>query len=93
VRCAISRSFFCICWATVARLVGSGGARSWWRIVLVEHQLLISIVLESGPQVRASDRVVAGLCALLHALGRLIRSAIVLKPSTLLHLLSVRRAK
>src|SRR4029453_17996066 len=39
-----------------------------------------------SPNLRASDRVVAGLCALFMRPGRLIRSAIVFKPSTLLSL-------
>src|SRR6266850_3983414 len=38
------------------------------------------------PQSPSSDRVVAGLCALFMRPGRLIRSAIVLRPSTLLSL-------
>lgn len=69
--------------ATVVRLTGPGGARS----VVAEHQLLI---LNRGrtrsPNLRLSDRVVAGLCALLMRPRRLIRCGIVLKPSTLLSL-------
>ena len=74
--------------ATVARLVGPGGARSVVaESVLVKHQLLIlNRSRKRSPKLRASDRVVAGLCALFMRPGRLIRSAIVLKPSTLLNL-------
>ena len=74
--------------ATVARLVGPGGARSVVaESVLVKHQLLIlNRSRERSPNLRFSDRMVAGLCALLIRPRRLIRSAIVLKPSTLLSL-------
>jgi len=74
--------------ATVARLAGPGGARSVVaESVLVKHQLLIlNRSRKRSPNLRPSDRVVAGLCALFMRPGRLIRSAIVLKPSTLLNL-------
>jgi putative transposase len=74
--------------ATMARLAGPGGARSVVaESVLVKHQLLIlNRSRKRSPNLRISDRMVAGLCALLIRPGRLIRSAIVLKPSTLLSL-------
>jgi hypothetical protein len=74
--------------ATVARLAGPGGARSVVaESVLVKHQLLIlNRARKRSPKLRLSDRVVAGVCALLIRPGRLIRSAIVFKPSTLLRL-------
>jgi putative transposase len=74
--------------ATVARLAGPGGARSVVaESVLVKHQLLIlSRSRKRSPKLLVSDRMVAGLCALLIRPGRMIRSAIVLKPSTLLSL-------
>src|ERR1700694_284316 len=74
--------------ATVARLAGPGGARSVVaEPVLVKHQLLIlNRARKRSPHLRPSDRMVAGVCALLMRPGRLIRSAIVLKPSTLLSL-------
>ena len=74
--------------ATLARLAGPGGARSVVaESVLVKHQLLIlNRSRKRSPNLRAADRVVAGLCALCMRPGRLIRSAIVLKPSTLLRL-------
>jgi putative transposase len=73
---------------TVARLAGPGSARSVVaESVLVKHQLLIlNRSRKRAPNLRASDRVVAGLCALVMRPGRLIRSAIVLRPSTLLNL-------
>jgi hypothetical protein len=74
--------------ATVARLAGPGGARSVVaESVLVKHQLLIlNRSRKRSPNLRISDRMVAGLCALLIRPGRLIRSAIVFKPATLLSL-------
>src|SRR5713226_4515491 len=89
--CAIWPSCFCICWrqlATVARLAGPGGLRSVVaESVLVKQQLLIlNRSRKRSPNLRVSDRFVAGVCALLMRPGRLIRSAIVLKPSTLVSL-------
>ena len=74
--------------ATVARLAGPGGARSVVaESVLVKHQLLIlNRSRKRSPNLRPADRVVAGLCAVFIRPGRLIRSAIVFKPSTLLNL-------
>lgn len=73
---------------TVARLAGPGGARSVVaESVLVKHQLLIfNRSRKRSPNLRTSDRVVAGLCALFMRPGRLIRSAIVIKPLTVLRL-------
>ena len=73
---------------TLARLAGPGGARAIVaESVLVKHQLLIlNRSRKRSPHLRPSDRVVAGLCALFMRPGRLIRSAIVFKPSTLLSL-------
>ena len=80
---------------TLARLAGPGGLRSVVaESVLVRHQLLI---LNRGhkraPNLRATDRIIAGLCALFMRPARVVRSAIVLKPSTLLHLHSVLRKR
>jgi hypothetical protein len=74
--------------ATVAQLVGPGGARSVVaESVLVKQQLLIlNRSRKRAPNLRRSDRIVAGVCAILMRPGRLIRSVIVLKPSTLLNL-------
>ena len=72
--------------ATLARLLGPGGTRSVVaESVLLKQQLLIlNRSRQQSPNLRPSDRLVAGLCALLIRPARLIRSAIVLKPSTLL---------
>ena len=53
--------------ATIARLAGPGGARSVVaESVLVKHQLLIlNRSRKRSLNLRPSDRVVAGLCALL----------------------------
>src|SRR2546428_14152073 len=71
---------------TVARLAGPGGARSVVaESVLVKHQLrILNRPRRRSPNLRVSDRIVAGLCALLMGPGRLIRSAIGLQPSTAL---------
>ena len=73
---------------TLARLARPGGLRSVVaESALVRHQLL---VLNRGrkraPNLRAADRIIAGLCTLFMRPARVLRSAIVLKPSTLLHL-------
>jgi hypothetical protein len=72
---------------TLSRLLGPGGIRSVVaESVLVKQQLLIlNRSRQRAPSLRASDRFVAGLCALFMQPTRVIRSAIVLKPSTLLN--------
>src|SRR5229473_3528894 len=72
--------------ATVARLAGPGGARALVaESVLVKQQLLIlNRSRRRSPNLRLADRVVAGVCTLLLLRSRLVRAAIVLKPSTLL---------
>ena len=71
---------------TLSRLSGPAGIRSVVaESVLVKQQLLIlNRSRERAPSLRASDRFVAGLCALFMPPTRVICSAIVLKPSTLL---------
>src|SRR5206468_1180037 len=73
---------------TVARLAGPGGARAVVaESVLVKQQLLIlNRSRKRSPSLRPADRVVAGLCALFMRPSRVVRSAIVFKPSTLLSL-------
>ena len=74
--------------AILARLLGPGGVRSLVaESLLVKHQLLIvNRSRQRSPNLRASDRVLAGWMALWLRPTRLLRSAIVLKPSTLLGL-------
>lgn len=71
---------------TITRLFAPGGARSVVaESLLVKHQLLIlNRSRERAPNLRPLDRVIAGLCAGFMRPTRLLRSAIVLKPSTLL---------
>ena len=62
--------------------------------MLVRHQLLIlNRGRKRAPNLRAADRIIAGLCTLFIRPARVLRSAIVLKPSTLLHLHSVLRKR
>ena len=76
---------------TLARLARPGGLRSVVaESMLVRHQLLIlNRGRKRAPNLRATDRIIAGLCALFMRPARVVRSAIVLKPSTLLHFHSV----
>ena len=71
----------------VIRLARPGGFRSVIaESVLLRHQV---VILNRGrkraPNLRASDRIIIGLCTLLMRPSRVLRSAVVLKPSTLLH--------
>jgi hypothetical protein len=89
LRCSVLRDLavlFIHLIPTIARLAGPGGARSVVaESVLVKQQLLIlNRSRHRSPNLRVC--VVAGLCTLLMRPGRLIRSAIVWKPSTLLSL-------
>lgn len=72
--------------ATVARLLGRGGIRAVVaESLLLKHQLLVlNRSRERAPNLQPIDRVIAGLCAELLRPTRLLRSAIVLKPSTIM---------
>jgi hypothetical protein len=74
--------------ATVVRLARPGGLRGVVaESVLVKQQLLIlNRGRKRAPNLRASDRIIAALCTLFLRPARILRSAIVLKPSTFLHL-------
>ncbi len=80
---------------TVARLAKPGGLRSVVaESVLVRHQLrVLNRARKRAPNLRAADRFNAGLCTLFMRPARVLRSAIALKPSTLLHLHSVLRKR
>ena len=71
---------------TITRLIGPGGARSVVaESLVVKHQLVIlNRGRERAPNLRPMDRIIAGLCTLVIRPGRLLRIAVVLKPSTLL---------
>ena len=72
--------------ATVVKLLRPGGARSVVaESLLLKHQLLIlNRSRTRAPNLRPIDRVIAGLCAGLMRPSRLLRSAIVLKPATIM---------
>jgi hypothetical protein len=71
---------------TMARLAGPRGLRSVVaESALVRHQLLIlNRGRKRAPNLRTTDRIAAGLFNLFISHARILRSAIVLKPSTLL---------
>jgi putative transposase len=71
---------------TLVRLAGPGGVRSVVaESVLTRHQLLVlNRSRRRAPNLGALDRLIAGWCALLVLPRRLIRCAIVVKPSTVL---------
>ena len=73
---------------TLARLLGPGGVRSIVaESLILKHQLLIvTRSRQRSPNLCTSGRILAGLMALLVRPTRLLRSAIALKPSTLLAL-------
>jgi hypothetical protein len=70
---------------TVVRLARPGGLRSVVaESVLVKHQLrILRRGRKRAPNLRAADRVIAGLCTFFMHAARVPRSAIVLKPSSL----------
>ena len=72
---------------TILRLGQPGGVRSVVaESVLMRHQLLIlNRGRKRAPNLQASDRIIGGLCSLLMRPIRVLRSAVVLKPATLLH--------
>src|SRR6266542_3741507 len=80
---------------TIVRLARPGGLRSVVaESALVRHQLLIlNRGRKRSPNLRAADRILAGLCTFFMRPPGILRSAIVLKPSTLLHLHNVLRKR
>src|SRR5215510_10544706 len=79
--------FFLHVVVTALRLARPGGVRSIIaESALIRHQLLIlNRGRKRAPNLRVSDRTIAGLCTLLMRTARVLRSSIVLRPSTLLH--------
>src|SRR6266480_592160 len=73
---------------TVVRLARPGGLRSVLaESLLVKHQLgILNRGPKRAPNLRAAERFIVGLCTVFMNPARVLRSAIVLKPSTLLHL-------
>ena len=72
---------------TIIRLARPGGLRAVIaESVLMRHQVLIlNRGRKRAPNLRSSDRIIAGLCTLMMRPARVLRSAVVLKTSTLLH--------
>src|ERR1700730_18291100 len=79
---------FVHCIATLARWLGPGAVRSILaESLLLKHQLLIvNRSRQRSPNLSSWDRILAGWMAIFIRPTRLLRSAIVLKPSTLLGL-------
>ena len=73
---------------TVVRLARPGALRSVIaESLLVKHQLrILNRGRKRAPNLRVAERIIAGLCTLFMNPARILRSAIALKPSTLLHL-------
>src|SRR5262244_2750374 len=73
---------------TIIRLGKPGGLRCVVaESVLLRHQLLIlNRGRKRAPNLRSSDRIITGLCTLFIRRTRILRSAMVLKSSTLLYL-------
>ena len=72
--------------STLARLLGPGGLRSVVaESLMIKHQLtIINRSRKRSPNLKASDRVLSGIFALFMRRSRLIRTAIVLRPATIL---------
>lgn len=72
--------------ATITKLIGRGGVRSVVaESLLLKHQLLIlNRGRERAPNLQPADRMIFGICANWLHPARLLRSAIVLKPSTIM---------
>lgn len=69
-------------------IAGPGGARSVVAesVFLKQQLLILNRPRKRAPNLRLTDRVVTGVCALLMRPTRLVRTAIVLKPATLFRL-------
>ena len=72
--------------ATAFRLSRPGGARAVIaESLLLKHQLIVlNRPRQRAPALRPRDRIIAGLCATFIRPTRLLRTAIVLRPSTIL---------
>jgi hypothetical protein len=72
--------------ATLAKCLRPGGVRAVAAesLLLKQQLIVLNRSRERAPNLRAADRVIAALCASVIEPRRLIRSAIVIKPSTML---------
>jgi putative transposase len=73
---------------TFVRLILPGGFRSVVaESILIKHQLqILNRGRKRAPNLCSTDRIMVGFCTLFIRPARLLRSAVVLKPSTPLHL-------
>src|SRR5215471_17165061 len=80
-------TLFLHAFVTIIRLAQPGGLRAVVaESILMRHQVLIlNRGRKRAPNLRSSDRIIAGLCTLVMRPSRVLRSAVVLKTSTLLH--------
>ncbi len=71
---------------TLVRLIGPGGARSIVaESLFVKHQLLVvNRSRQRAPNLRTGDRMLMSVFALLMRPARLVKSAIVIRPATIL---------
>jgi len=72
--------------ATIVKLLGPGGARSVAaESVLIKQQLIVlNRARARAPNLRPLDRVIAALCATCIRPGRLLKTAVVIKPATIM---------
>src|SRR5215467_2724239 len=72
---------------TIIRLAQPGGLRSVVAesVLMRHHVLILNRGRKRAPKLRSSDRIISGLCTLLMRPARILRSAVALKTSTLLH--------
>ena len=80
---------------TIAQLVRPGGIRSVVaESILIKYQLqILNRNRRRAPNLRSLDRIIVGFCSLFICRARLVRSAVTLKPSTLLHLHDLLRSR
>ena len=72
--------------ATIVKLMGPGGVRSVAaESILIKQQLIVlNRARVRAPNLRPMDRVIAALCSICIRPGRLLKTAIVIKPSTIM---------
>lgn len=71
---------------TIAKLLKPGGIREVVaENIVLKHQLLVMTrPLKRSPKLKNSDRLIFGLCSLFLSPSRILKAAVILKPSTLL---------
>ena len=81
----VAALFVHLIWITL-RLPSPGGARAVVAesVRLRHHLLILNRPREQSPNLKPVDRLITGLCARMIRAARLLRTAVVLKPSTLM---------